>query len=656
MRFHSSSLVQLFIIWSCIVVCGKVNCHGVTFYVQNKCSFPIWPAVAPNSGLPVLASGGFYLPCGDTRRIDVPWGWSGRIWARTGCDFTSNWNQACETGDCDGRLECNGLIGKPPATLIQIAVQADKSKLNFYDVSLVDGYNLPVAVNSKPISSKCTILGCHKDLKTTCPDELQVLNEEGRVVACKSACLAFDNDRFCCRNAERFERSEDYANIQSYLNKDSSSRAKNLRANTIKGSKSVVLSLDDHEEITDEFRGVKVWWQSKTHQIESRSNPYQPKTEESRFYILKCHIRDRKVITNEYIDHVKEEGKKMELKKRERKLYSNNPSHSWSGYKQTKWSHVTFEHPATFETLAMDNKMKEDIKNDLTKFRNSQDYYKKIGKAWKRGYLLYGPPGTGKSTMVAAIANFLDYDIYDLELTTVKDNTELKRLLIETAGKSIIVIEDIDCSLDLTGQRKQKNEEEEDEDEISMIEKQMKKGQGEDKGSQVTLSGLLNFIDGLWSACGGERIIVFTTNFIDKLDPALIRKGRMDKHIEMSYCGFEAFKVLAKNYLNVEDDDLFQEIKRLLEIEEIKMTPADVGENLLMKKENEAKEICLTRLIDALKEEKEEPKRRIEVDEKKKKEEEEIKRKKREEKKMKKEEKGGPPVISKVKSRGGWFK
>ena len=51
---------------------------------------------------------------------------------------------------------------------------------------------------------------------------------------------------------------------------------------------------------------------------------------------------------------------------------------------------------------------------------------------------------------------------------------------------------------------------------------------------------------------GGERIIVFTTNYVEKLDPALIRRGRMDKHIEMSYCCYDAFKVLAKNYLDVE--------------------------------------------------------------------------------------------------------
>ncbi|XP_024032230.1 AAA-ATPase ASD, mitochondrial-like, partial [Morus notabilis] len=117
------------------------------------------------------------------------------------------------------------------------------------------------------------------------------------------------------------------------------------------------------------------------------------------------------------------------------------------------------EHPATFDTLAMDPKKKKEIVNDLLKFKKGKEYYAKVGKAWKRGYLLYGPPGTGKSTMVSAMANFLDYDVYDLELTSVKDNTELRKLLIDTSNKSIIVIEDIDCSLDLTGQRKKEKAE-----------------------------------------------------------------------------------------------------------------------------------------------------------------------------------------------------
>ena len=70
---------------------------------------------------------------------------------------------------------------------------------------------------------------------------------------------------------------------------------------------------------------------------------------------------------------------------------------------------------------------------------------------------------------------------------------------------------------------------------------------------KVTLSGLLNFIDGIWFTCGSERLILFTTKYVEKLDPASIRKGRMDKHIELFYCSFEGFKVLAMNYLNLEN-------------------------------------------------------------------------------------------------------
>lgn len=118
------------------------------------------------------------------------------------------------------------------------------------------------------------------------------------------------------------------------------------------------------------------------------------------------------------------------------------------------WSHIDFEHPATFDTLAMHPDKKRRIKEDLDSFSRNKDYYRRIGKPWKRGYLLYGPPGTGKSSMIAAMANYLNYDIYDIELTTVDSNSDLRKLFIETTGKSIIVIEDIDCSLDnLTGQR-----------------------------------------------------------------------------------------------------------------------------------------------------------------------------------------------------------
>ena len=95
----------------------------------------------------------------------------------------------------------------------------------------------------------------------------------------------------------------------------------------------------------------------------------------------------------------------------------------------------------------------------------------------------------------------------------------------------------------------------------------------------MTLSGLLNFIDGLWSTTGEERIIVFTTNYKDRLDPALLRPGRMDMHIYMGYCGWEAFRTLARNYFLVDDHELFPEIQELLA--EVEVTPAEVSEMLL---------------------------------------------------------------------------
>ncbi|RWV83909.1 hypothetical protein GW17_00054422, partial [Ensete ventricosum] len=93
----------------------------------------------------------------------------------------------------------------------------------------------------------------------------------------------------------------------------------------------------------------------------------------------------------------------------------------------------------------------------------------------------------------------------------------------------------------------------------------------------------------------GERLIIFTTNHVEKLDPALIRRGRMDKHVELSYCNFEAFMVLANSYLGIDPHPLFDTIKGLME--EVKMTPADVAETLMHKS---AKDDAVSRLEDLI--------------------------------------------------------
>ncbi|PWZ56557.1 AAA-ATPase ASD, mitochondrial [Zea mays] len=408
-------------------------------------------------------------------------------------------------------------------------------------------------------------------------------------------------------DADSFGRSEAYLAAEAYLGATLAGRASRLRAELPGGSDRVSLAVDDHVEVTDAFRGARMRWRKTRTLRRGNVIAWNPREEERRAYCLTFHRRHRALVEAAYLPHVLAEGRAATVRNRQRRLYTNNASGDWGGGDDgpRAWTHVKLEHPSTFATLAMDPDRKREVVDDLDMFRDGRDYYASVGKAWKRGYLLFGPPGTGKSTMIAAMANYLGYDIYDLELTAVKSNTELRKLFIETKSKSIIVIEDIDCSIDLTGKRKKKKK---DKNDTKKKKKAPWEEEDKDEGSKVTLSGLLNFIDGLWSACGGERIIVFTTNHKDKLDPALIRRGRMDMHIEMSYCCFQGFKVLAKNYLGVQEHDgghqeLFVDIRRLLE--EVDMTPADVAENLMPRSKTKDADACLRRLVKALEEAKE---------------------------------------------------
>ncbi|KAE8693265.1 hypothetical protein F3Y22_tig00110813pilonHSYRG00005 [Hibiscus syriacus] len=217
---------------------------------------------------------------------------------------------------------------------------------------------------------------------------------------------------------------------------------------------------------------------------------------------------------------------------------------------------------------------------DLNRFVRRKEFYKRVGKAWKRGYLLYGPPGTGKSSLVAAMANHLKFDVYDLQLANIIRDSDLRRLLLSTGNRSILVIEDIDCSVDLPDRRYTVDGRKQPEHHV-----------------QLTLSGLLNFIDGLWSSCGDERIIIFTTNHKDRLDPALLRPGRMDMHVHMSYCNPQGFKLLASNYLGIHGHHhLFGEIEGLLK--NIEVTPAQVAEELM---KSEDADIALGGLVKLLK-------------------------------------------------------
>ena len=176
--------------------------------VINNCKQPVWVAIG--SKMPVPEGGGFKLDAGQTRTLTMPNGfWSGRFWGRTGCSFDGAGLGKCDTGDCGGHLSCGDVTGVKPATLAEITWSAGEPNPDFYDLSLVDGYNLPMAIAPLPgshgrnpgASYDCLTPSCVTDLNASCPAELRVTGGGGQVVGCLSACEKFQTDEFCCRNA-----------------------------------------------------------------------------------------------------------------------------------------------------------------------------------------------------------------------------------------------------------------------------------------------------------------------------------------------------------------------------------------------------------------------------------------------------------------------
>lgn len=103
----------------------------------------------------------------------------------------------CATADCgSGQVQCNGAGAIPPTTLVELSLGTSYSNnYDFYDISLVDGFNLPVSL--APIG-QCSATSCAANVNTICPPELAVKESDGRVISCKSACLEFNQQQYCC--------------------------------------------------------------------------------------------------------------------------------------------------------------------------------------------------------------------------------------------------------------------------------------------------------------------------------------------------------------------------------------------------------------------------------------------------------------------------
>ncbi|OMO81826.1 Thaumatin [Corchorus capsularis] len=169
-----------------------------TLTIRNNCPYTIWPATLTGGGRPQLGNTGFQLAPQVSSSINVPAPWTGRVWARTGCS-TNSGRFVCATADCgSGQVACNGAGGAPPATLAEFTL-APNSRQDFYDISNVDGFNLPLSITPQGGSGpRCTGTSCSANINSVCPSKLAVRGSGGNIIGCKSACVVFGEPQYCC--------------------------------------------------------------------------------------------------------------------------------------------------------------------------------------------------------------------------------------------------------------------------------------------------------------------------------------------------------------------------------------------------------------------------------------------------------------------------
>ena len=238
-------------------------------------------------------------------------------------------------------------------------------------------------------------------------------------------------------------------------------------------------------------------------------------------------------------------------------LTSNNWTQLIYTNRNGEWTSAPSNNTRKLATIILKKGLKEDIKNDIQLFLNSEDWYKERDIPYSRGYIFYGYPGTGKTSMIKGLSLDCKRHIHFLMLSEVKSDSELLDLLKKiNYNETILVIEDIDAMTNIVKSRSKTNDidnknqkknrkHESEEDMRRRIEKERK--EEEDK-SKLTLSGIFNALDGVFQCHG--RILIMTTNHPEVLSDALLRPGRVDSKYLFENCNKEQIKSLYEMFFN----------------------------------------------------------------------------------------------------------
>lgn len=215
-------------------------------------------------------------------------------------------------------------------------------------------------------------------------------------------------------------------------------------------------------------------------------------------------------------------------------------------------------------TVFLPREQTDRIVQDLEKFLSNKDRYRDLGTPYRRGILLSGPAGTGKTSLILALASHFEKSLNVISLASIKNDSELADAFNAVKSDSFVAVEDVDTV------------------KVSHLrEEQETKGEGKASGTEgVTLGGLLNALDGLSSREG--RVVFMTTNRPDKLDDALVRQGRIDRHETISELGPAEARRMTEHFVGERWPQVYEAIVKPLlpapacEVQEVLLRESDL--------------------------------------------------------------------------------